>query len=85
MEHPSHITKWFAVIAFFVGGAVVYYSGLQAFQPPAPPSGTVLCGNGAMGGLFLMVFGTPMGAIASALAAWGVGWMLDRVLSRFVG
>jgi hypothetical protein len=72
--------KWFAAIAFLAGGSIVFFIGFRAFAPPPPPPGTGLCGNAVLAGLFVMVFGTPLGAIASALVAAISGGILDCIL-----
>ena len=71
--------KWFAAIGFVVGGSIVFYIGLRAFNPPPPAPGTHLCGNKVLGGVVLMVFGTPLGAVAFSLGALFIGGVLDCI------
>ena len=72
--------KRFAVVAFLAGGSVVFYIGFRAFTPPPPPPGTALCGNAILGGLILMVFGTPIAGIVCALGGAIVGGIVDCVV-----
>jgi hypothetical protein len=76
-------TKWLAAIGFLVGGSVVFYIGYTSCHPRPPPPGTVACGNCVLGvvlrGWCVMVIGTPLGAIATALAAAIVGGILDCI------
>ena len=71
--------KWFAAIGFVAGGSIVFYVGLRAFNPPPPPPGTHLCGNAVLGGMVVMVIGTPLGATAFSLGALLIGRILDRI------
>jgi hypothetical protein len=80
LARSRFFAKWFAAMGFVGGGAIVFYIGFRAFRPPPPPPGTGLCGNAVLGGLLLMVFGTPLAAIASALVAAFIGGVLDRIL-----
>jgi hypothetical protein len=73
-------TKLFATIGCLGGGAVVFSIGYREFNPPPPPPGVGLCGNAVLGGLVLMVLGTPVGAIIGSLVAVPVGIILDIVL-----
>lgn len=57
--------------------------GLRAASPPPPPPGTGNCGNAVLAGLFAMFVGAPVAAIISAIAAGGIGAMVDCMRSRF--
>jgi membrane protein YqaA with SNARE-associated domain len=68
----------FAKLGLLLGGAVPFYIGYTAFNPPQPlePNET-LCGNYAMGGLCIMIFGTPFGALVGAVAGWFIGTIFE--------
>jgi hypothetical protein len=72
--------RLFAVIGFLLGGGFVFYRGFCSFNPPPPPPGTAHCGNEILGGLFLMVIGSPLVAIICSYLAASVGIVLDIVL-----
>jgi len=73
MTPPRHFAGWFGIVTFFIGGSVVFSAGLRAAMPAPPPPGTALCGTEVIGGLMLMVIGTPIGAVASAPAGTAIG------------
>src|SRR5208283_1136709 len=77
---PWLFTKWFAAIGFLAGGSIVFYIGFRAFAPPPPPPDTGLCGNAVLGGLLIMVLGTPLGAVAASLVAAVIGGILDCIV-----
>jgi hypothetical protein len=73
IERSWLFTVLFGVIAFVLGGGIVYYYGFRAFAPPPPPPGMAGCGNEVLGGLLVMVFGAPIGAIASSIVGGLLG------------
>jgi hypothetical protein len=72
--------KWFAAIAFVVGGSTEFYVGYRQFRPPPPPPGTALCGNSVIGGLAMMMIGAPLVAVACSVAGAAIGAALDCVV-----
>ena len=85
VERSWRFAVWFAVIAFVVGGAVVFWMGYCTRMPAQPP-GTAACGHEVVGTVvrryFLMVIAAPGVAIVSALAGGVVGGAVDWVLYR---
>ncbi|MCC6127312.1 MAG: hypothetical protein IT426_20305 [Pirellulales bacterium] len=80
IERSWLFTVLFGSIGFVLGGGIVFYYGFRAFAPPLPPPGTASCGNEVLGGLLVMVFGTPIGAFASSIAGALSGCLVDFAL-----
>jgi hypothetical protein len=78
-----YFAKLLAALGFVAGGLVVFCIGFRAFSPPPASPGTALCGNAAIGGLILMVFGTPIAAVTFACVAAIVGGLLDCIIKVF--
>lgn len=81
-DAPWVWAKWFAEAAFLIGGSVVYRMSFVAAFPPAPPTGAGSCGLSTLGGVILMVIGTPLGAVSAAIVAGAVGRILDIQIHR---
>src|SRR4051812_8953349 len=59
----------FASLGFGMGGWAVFRNGLHQFALGPLPPGVVTCGNCALGGLFMMLIGAPLAALAFAIVA----------------
>jgi hypothetical protein len=82
-KRPSwFLAIWLAAIGFVAAGCIVFFLGFQSFAPPQPPPGQANCGTAALGGAFLMFFGTPIAAIASGCVGAFVGSIVDVVRQR---
>jgi hypothetical protein len=81
-ESAWFFAKTFAKWGSLAGALTVFCVGYVRFHPPPPPPGIALCGICVMGGLVIMLLGTPLGAIAGALVAGIVGAILDCVVPK---
>ena len=85
-RHPETSWLWaicFAAVGFLAGGSTVFYLGYRALSPPPPSPGTGLCSNGILGGLFIMVVGTPLAAIVCSVLAGVIGGGLAHIFDHY--
>jgi hypothetical protein len=76
--------SWFfatslAASGFVAGGCIVFYLGCQSFAPSQPPPGQGNCGTAVLGGVFLMLCGAPIAALAAGCVGALVGIIVDAV------
>lgn len=72
----------FGALGFVAAGCAAFRVGYHRFAPDLPP-GTSGCGNCALGGLFIMLIGAPIVALAFSVVAGGIGAILDCLLDRY--
>ena len=85
-EPPSRLYKRFAIIGSFLGvffpfcyGAWLIYS---VWSQPEPPPGQALCGMPVLGGIVIIAFVCPLGAIVFAAIGAAVGGICDMFMLR---
>jgi hypothetical protein len=83
-------TRWFSIIGFFIGGIVMFCFGIYFVASSSfsqQPPGTAACGHEILGSIWNSIrsgavsifFGTPVGAIVSAVAEAVLGAIWDVV------
>ena len=75
---PADMHRVRARQGFFVGGGIPFVIGLLMLirfnlSLPVLQPGEAHCGTGGLGGLCLVLFGSPLGAFLGAIAGYDLG------------